>query len=418
MIQRLTLPQLASYAAVDDLVGLDPDPRWGRACLHTRRYDGHSIASWHKQYAPAERIEIVRRAILEEAPWSPLLRVYLPKAYDSTVMRAVDMAVVADQARLFLLRPGLAIYAESVLTKVAIAFRRGVAMAQTVKNAYARMQRQPIASVIDIAAFFDSIPWPLLDQIIDDLPADDGIKNLLRRLVRVAVVERRSGRPVVRTLGIPQGLSISPVLANLVLAKFDKEAAHALSGLGGGMRRYCDDMLTLVPAGASGRGAVQLVGERLRRLGFSMKPGTGAVVDTRIEPITWLGISLGPRGLQVPQATIEAKAAQLQAKLAQGILSPLGVKDALYGLEKHYGRILAPGMSQEVIRSIKERLDFLGVPQHRKVGIEQLQVLVSGQRHVEPPSGTTLWGQPSHEEVQASFRGLLVPPNGEPGRIV
>lgn len=416
MTKLLTLQQLASSSAVEDLVGRRPDPRWGRACLHTKRYDGLSIADWFRGYSAAERVELIRSALLKQKPWSPLLRVNIPKAHTPGLTRAVDMQVVVDHARVQLLRAISTPVVEAMLTKVAVAYRPGVQLAQTVRNAHVRMASRPIAAVIDIGAFFESVPWPLLDNVIDRLPADDGIKYLLRRLVRVEVVERRSMRLVERNLGLPQGLSISPLLANLVLARFDKETAHALSAMGGWLRRYCDDMLVLLPDAGSAEEAVHLVGERLRRLGFAVKPGTGVVTDTRVEPITWLGISFGPAGLQVPQQAVDAKVSELQAKLTLGVLSKLGLEDALTGLEHHYGRILAPGHSQELVRSIRERLDLSGVHSIGKVGIERLRSLVSDQ-HVEPSAEFALWGQPSHGQGQAGACDPRVAPMGASRRI-
>jgi hypothetical protein len=418
MTERLTLQQLGSSAAVEDLVGLRPDPRWGRACLYTRRYDGLSIADWFARHSPAQRVNMVRSALLDQAPWAPLLRVSIPKTHEPGVVRAVEMSIVVDHARHRLLRRALAPYIEAVLTKVAVAYRRGVQLAQTVKTAHVRMERQPIATVVDISAFFDSISWALVDNVIDGLLVDDGIKHLLCSLVRVRVVERRSGKLVARERGIPQGLSISPLLANLVLAKFDKDCAHGLSGLGGWLRRYCDDMLILLPHGSDGDWAVQLIGERLRRLGFAVKAGTGVTIDTRVDPITWLGIALGRAGLHVPQRTVDAKVAELQGKLTHGVLSQLGLEDTLSGVGNHYGRILAPGMSQELVRSIRARLDLSGVHQSRKVGIDTLRSLVVGPHHVEPPSGSTPWGQPSRGEGLAGPGDLGESDIGAPGRLI
>lgn len=417
MTSRLTLQQLASSSAIEDLVGRRPDPRWGRACLHTKRYDGLSIADWFRRYSVAKRVELIRNALLEQKAWSPLLRVNIPKAHTPGVMRAVDMQIVVDHARLQLLRAITTPLVESMLTKVAVAYRPGVQLAQTIRNAHVRMAARPIAAVIDIRMFFESVRWSGLDNVIDRLPMDDGIKTLLMSLVRVEVVERRSMRLVERDRGLPQGLSISPLLANLVLAQFDKETAHALSGLGGWLRRYCDDMLVLLPDTGSAEEAVQAVSERLRRLGFAIKPGTGIVTDTRVEPVTWLGISFGPAGLQVPQQTVDAKVAELQAKLTHGVLGMLGLEGALSGLEHHYGRILAPGRSRELVCSIRERLDLSGVHSIGKVGIERLRSLVSDPR-VEPSAEYALWGQPSHGQGQAGSRDPRVAPMGASGRTL
>lgn len=377
----MTLQQLASVPAINRLVGKRPDHRWGRASLTTPRGDGDSIASWFDQHAPEERIRLVREAILNRKPWSPLLRVWVAKRAGSNDFRAVDMPTVLDQAVLYLLHDWLAQHAEGVLTSVAVGFRRGIQMHQTVLNAHRVMASRPFVTVIDIADFFGSLEWRLVDRVIEDLPADQNVKELLERLVRVQVVERRSGRPLERRRGIPPGISVSPILANLVLNGFDRGAGHVLSKLGTSLKRYSDDICASSGSLDARNNAIKVVGDRLERLGLTIKAGTGRLVDVRREPAVWLGISFGPDGLDVLQATLEAKAARLQAKLEQGVIDRQGVDDSLIGLDRYYRRIIGPERAREVISSIKGRLDLSVIPHARKEGIDKLRELVRGHHH-------------------------------------
>lgn len=146
----MTLERLASFQAIDNLVGSRPDRRWGRACLTTKRHDGDSIATWFETRSGAERIDAIRDALLNAAPWQPLLRVEIPKRPNSAETRPIDMPVVPDAARLYRLQDWLAPYAETELTKVAAAYRRGVQMSQVILNANRRMQRLPLAAVLDV----------------------------------------------------------------------------------------------------------------------------------------------------------------------------------------------------------------------------------------------------------------------------
>jgi hypothetical protein len=374
----MTLRKLASWSAVNDMVGKRPSKRWGRACLNTCRSDGYSIAGWFQRHHE-ERIRLVREAILDRKPWSPLLRAYIAKKPGSSDLRAIDMPTVLDQAVMYLLHDWLEDHAEDVLTKIAVGFRRGVQMYQTILNARATITKRPFVTVVDIANFFDSISWPLIDRVIQGLPADQDVQDFLRSLVRLEVVERRSGSPLARQRGIPQGLSISPVLANLVLNRFDQRTGHGLSKSGVWFKRYCDDMILPSSTAGAGGKAVEVVGDRLSALGLGIKPGTGRLVDTREVPAVWLGISFGPNGLDVPKSTIVAKATRLQAKLEQGILGPTGIEDSLMNLDQHYRRIIGSERSQEVILSIKGRLDLSVVPRIGKEGIDRLRELIGGQ---------------------------------------
>lgn len=47
--------------------------------------------------------------------------------------------------------------------------------------------------------------------------------------------------------GIPQGSSISAVLANIYMIEFDREIQSFVSKLGGMYRRYCDDIIIVIP---------------------------------------------------------------------------------------------------------------------------------------------------------------------------
>ncbi|MEI9942180.1 MAG: reverse transcriptase domain-containing protein [Pseudomonadota bacterium] len=377
----MTLRRLASWSAVNSLVGQRPDRRWGRASLTNPRSDGHSIADWFEQ-SPEHRVKLVREAVLDRKLWAPLLRTYVPKKPGATDLRAIDMPTVLDQAVLYLLNDWLGACAEQVLTRVAVGSRRGLQMHTTLLNVHTLMSTRPFVAVIDIRHFFDSIEWKLVDRVISDLPADPEIKELLRALVRVAVVERGSESVVLaRRVGVPQGLSVSPILANLVLNEFDAGAGHALSKFGTCMKRYCDDIAVLSPTVGAGNRAIEIIVDRLSALGLAIKTGTGQMVDTREHVAVWLGISFGPQGLDVPEATIEAKASRLQAKVDHGVLDVLGVEDSLVALDQHYRRIVGPERSQAVVASIKGKLTFSAPSHTRKVGIDRLRDLVGEHHH-------------------------------------
>ncbi len=60
-------------------------------------------------------------------------------------------------------------------------------------------------------------------------------------------VYKNSNRYKNKMTGIPQGLPISPVLANLYLLNFDKEILKRVQSFGGLYRRYSDDILVVCP---------------------------------------------------------------------------------------------------------------------------------------------------------------------------
>lgn len=50
-----------------------------------------------------------------------------------------------------------------------------------------------------------------------------------------------------KCFGIPQGSPLSPILSNLYLLEFDKQINSYLQSFGGIYRRYCDDILVVIP---------------------------------------------------------------------------------------------------------------------------------------------------------------------------
>ena len=351
----VTVERLASAAALTDLLGKRPDRRWGRASLNTPRSDGHSIASWFGTHEPEARIGLVREALLESAAWSDLLRVYIPKRQPGE-FRAVDRPIVLDQARLYRLSDALARHAETVLSPVAVGFRPGRQLHQTILGAYVDSRRRSWACVVDIRSYFDNVSWSLIDTVIGDLPATTQIKDTLRLLVRAPVVETRGRRPVHRSGGLLQGLSCSPTLANLLLNGWDRQVGHALGKMGVSLRRYCDDILLLAPSQATLLRATGIVTDRLSRLGLEVRAGTGRAADLCSESIVWLGISFGPSGVSVPSARIAAKTAELQAEIDQEVISSLELEDVLMGLLRHYQRIVPDGTALAAISTIRDGL--------------------------------------------------------------
>lgn len=374
----MTLERLANPVAVHDLVGRRPSRRWKRAIPVIRRSDGVSIAGWFGAHDEQSRVRLVRERILNRSAWSPLLRVSIPKRAGRG-RRQIDMPTVLDMSLLYLLNDWLQTYAEAFLTRAAAAFRPGRSFSDTILGVHGRLDRLPFAAVIDIETFFDAVSWRLLDGVIDVLPATDAVKECVRGLVRAEVLDRRTRQPILRASGIPQGLPVSPVLANLVLAEFDRHVTRVLGKHGSVMIRYCDDILVLASTMASLERGVIVVHDRLAALGLRAKETTGTKMDTRRDPVTWLGLSLSPATIEVPPAVVAAKVDELQARIDAGVLDGDALEDSLEHRERHYRRILGQDATDRAMASMREGLHLESLPSTTtgKEGIERLHYLVT-----------------------------------------
>lgn len=245
----ITIPNL--LRKVPDLVGDRPDPRWRRASLTLRGSDGVTREEFFN-LSPEQRIALVHERVISRASWKPLTQLEIPKTHSAGETRPICWATVVDTALLYLLTDALTAYAETVLTDVAIAYRPGRAIDRSIRRVIQAIRRRDLycTSVLDIQSFYDSLPWRRLDTVIDCLPADADIQVLLTQLVRVRI-RKLDGSLADRRRGIPQGLPVSPTLANLALADFDKKLQTKLARLGAIVLRYSDDILIAAPESRS-----------------------------------------------------------------------------------------------------------------------------------------------------------------------
>jgi hypothetical protein len=362
----MTLERLAADAP--RIVGLRPDPRWRRSSEHFVRSDGVSRGMWFKRNPAGARVKRVREALREAKPWSPLVRIHLPK-YGTAETRPIDIPTIPDQARLYLLQTWLQGYTEPRLCRRAVAFRRHRSTLNLINTVRGIISARGYhwGAVVDVENYFGSLTWSRLNALIASLPCDKAVQGLLNALVRVSVVDQVSGAPVPRQgRGIPQGLSVSPTLANLYLAEWDRHVNHALSDWGAILLRYCDDLLILARTREGAERAVAIVRERLLHKGLRAKPGMGAVVDLSAAAVRWLKLDFSLRGIEVPDEILQWKISAYHHKYDRGLFTTTdGLEQSIVGLETYYHQILPAPRSLEVsgilrtgIRDLFDRLSL------------------------------------------------------------
>ncbi len=171
----------------------------------------------------------------------PYRAVYVPKP-DGGRRRLVIAAVrdrVAMTAAVLWLQPRL----EPLFHPCSFAYRPG----RGVHDALAKVAEYRDRGLVhvlraDIESFFDTVDHEVLASLLGTAGIDDAVIALLRQWLVCAVADGEVCAPA--TIGLPQGLPIAPLLANLYLTPFDR----AMIDGGWKLTRYADDFVVCCAA--------------------------------------------------------------------------------------------------------------------------------------------------------------------------
>ena len=194
---------------------------------------------------------------------------------------------VIHRALLELLRPCL----EPLFAPASIGFRQGLSR-DSARNWVSEAVREGCthAVEVDVASFFDSVPWDRLEAVLArSLPsADRQTLALLNSVIRQPLA-RPDGTPVPRSQGLLQGSPLSPLLANLYLTSW----AERLLSQGCRLVRYGDDVLLLTRSREEAVRALDMAERLLADLELTLNRDKTAIVDIGAG-FRFLGLELGP----------------------------------------------------------------------------------------------------------------------------
>ncbi len=256
--------------------------------------DGESVEEFLER--AKERIPELSEA-LRKHTWQPkpLQRVWIPKP-DGTKRGLAVPCVVDRVVHTAIAKVVYAVFQDE-FGPDCYAYVRG----RGALDAVQRVQKEGQAGKgwvfeTDLSKFFDTIPR---GRMVDKLAvriADGSFLRLVRLILRSGVLGEPQGEDDV---GVPQGSPLSPILANVYLAEFDRKvgSCHALV-------RYADDIVVLCATNSEARAAAKAVEAAVNEEGLKLKPDKTRVV-MMAAGVEFLGYRITPRKAEPSQKSVK-----------------------------------------------------------------------------------------------------------------
>lgn len=188
------------------------------------------------EHLKTHREEILSSLLNSSYKPSPVKRVEIPKENGKTRKLGIPTLVdrVIQQAILQELSP---MY-EKQFSETSYGFRpnRGCHDALKKCQEYANQGYWYVIDM-DLEKFFDIVNQSMLMEILSRTIKDNRVLSLIQKFLNAGIMDK--GMFIKSERGVPQGGSISPILANIMLNELDQE----LEKWGYRFVRYCDDLM-------------------------------------------------------------------------------------------------------------------------------------------------------------------------------
>jgi RNA-directed DNA polymerase len=205
----------------------------------------------------------------------PVRAVEIPKAHGAGT-RILGVPTVADRVAQTVVAQALEAKVEPIFHPDSYGYRPGRSALDAVAACRRRCWTTDWVIDLDIARFFDSVPW---DRMVAAVEANTELPWVVLYVKRWlhAPVQLADGSLRERDRGTPQGSAISPVLANLFLHyAFDLWLTREFPGVR--FERYVDDAVVHCVSQAQAHRVLAALVERMREVGLELHPDKTRIV--------------------------------------------------------------------------------------------------------------------------------------------
>jgi RNA-directed DNA polymerase len=234
----------------------------------------------------------------------PVRAVEIPKAHGKGT-RTLGVPTVVDRVAQTVVAGGLERKVEAIFHPDSYGYRPGRSALDAVATCRRRCWQTNWVIDLDIAKFFDSVPWDLMVKAVEvntDLP---WVLLYVKRWLE-APLQLTDGSLQVRDRGTPQGSAVSPVLANLFLHyAFDAWLTREFPRVN--FERYVDDAVVHCVSEEQARQVLSALVRRMAEVGLELHPDKTRIVYCKDSnrrgsyghtAFTFLGYTFRPRGVR------------------------------------------------------------------------------------------------------------------------
>ncbi|REH17880.1 RNA-directed DNA polymerase [Kutzneria buriramensis] len=239
----------------------------------------------------------------------PVLAVEIPKTGSGGGTRVLGVPTVADRVAQMVAAMALEARTESIFHDDSYGYRPRRSALDAVAACRQRCWKRDWVIDLDVAKFFDSVPWDLMVKAVAaNITTDQKWVLLYVKRWLAAPIQQPDGALVERDRGTPQGSAVSPVLANLFMHyAFDSWLEREFPAVE--FERYADDAVVHCVTLRQAHQVLAALTERMVEVGLRLHPDKTKIVyckDSRRRgsyehtAFTFLGYTFRPRRAQYP----------------------------------------------------------------------------------------------------------------------